>query len=440
MARVLSLDRRVSGHWTNFECFLLKDENIHVGWIGWTSKNTFRLKKNPLTDHPMSPYTYILPHEVKIPIEEGIIRVTPEKIVCELKIPRGKIYGTFSGQFCIVDSYEPVNPDMLPKPHLSKDEFLHRLTYNWHGDVSEIFSKEIAINILSCPKSSYGIGGIGAQSLSPYGGKQDLIILNRSIKNLLPSDFLGRNKTYMYKPIRTKRDAESANNDFKRGASDEISYNYLFNLGPQPQSYMMPTQIPVIIPEARYIPDKWGLDRDVFDYQMSALLLTPYIEENIQDKLTRIVTKTGEDILRKSSLQTSLDNTGLLRLAKAWCRLEFKQSINEDDFSKLKNDFEEVFKEYFDIVEDAKETGATYHIPLTPMPNKMRLTVNANRIYKLIKKLSRENDYKRLSIEIIRNNVPVKEISTYDLDKGLNELVNAGYLLMHKNYTEFEIV
>ena len=202
----------------------------------------------------------------------------------------------------------------------------------------------------------------------------------------------------------------------------------------------MQTQIPVIIPEARYKPDKWGLDRDVFDYQMSAILLTPYIEENIQDKLTRIVTKTGEDILRKSSLQTSLDNAGLLRLAKAWCRLEFKQSINEDDFSKLKNDFEEVFKEYFDIVEDAKETGATYHIPLTPMPNKMRLTVKANIIYKLIKKLSRENDYKRLSIEIIRNNVPVKEISTYDLDKGLNELVNAGYLLMHRNYTEFELV
>jgi len=436
----MNLNKRVTGPWANYEYVLLKDENTHVGWIEWTSDKTFRLKKNLLIDHPMSPYTYILPPEVKIPVEEGIIRVTPEKIVREVKIPRGKIFGTFSGQFCIVDSYEPVNPDMLPKPLLSKDEFLHRLTYNWHGDVTKIFSKEIAINILSCPKSSYGIGGIGAQSLSPYGGRQDLIILNRSIKNLLPSDFLGRNKTYMYKPIRTKHDAECANNDFKRGVSDEISFNYLFNLGPQSQSYLMPTQIPVIIPEARYKPDKWGLDRDVFDYQMSALLLNPYMEENIQDKLTKILRKTGEDILRKSSLQTSLDNTGLLRLAKAWCRLEFKQSINEDDFSKLKNDFEEVFREYFDIVEDAKETGKTYHIPLTPMSNKMRLTVKANRIYKLIKKLSRENDYKRLSIEIIRNNVPVKEISTYDLDKGLNELVNAGYLLMHKNYTEFEIV
>ncbi len=65
---------------------------------------------------------------------------------------------------------------------------------------------------------------------------------------------------------------------------------------------------------------------------------------------------------------------------------------------------------------------------------------NANRIYKLIKKLSRENNYKRISLEIFRNDTSVKEISNYDLDNGLNELVNAGYLLMHKNYTEFELV
>ena len=64
MAKTFSLSNRVAGPWSNYESFLLKDENTHVGWIEWTSKNTFRLKKNPLADHPISPYTYILPPEV----------------------------------------------------------------------------------------------------------------------------------------------------------------------------------------------------------------------------------------------------------------------------------------------------------------------------------------------------------------------------------------
>jgi len=431
---------RVSGHWSNFESFLLKNENVHVGWMDWTTDKTFRLKKNPLTKHPLSPYTYIINPGVKIPFDEGLIRVTPEKIVRDVQIPQGKIYGTFSGNFCIVDSYEPVDLGILPKPYLSKGEFLYRITDNWKGDVNKLFSKEIAINILSCPKSSYGIGGIGGQSLTPYGGKKEIINLNNSIKNLLPGDFLSKNKTYMYKPIKTNRDAQITNSDVKKGVSEEISFNYLFNLSPESQSYSMPTQIPLIVPEAKYRPDKWGLDRDILDYQLSALLLTPYIEESTQNILMKTVTKTAQDILMKSNIQAPLDNSGLLRLAKSWCRLEFKQSISEDDFTKIKNDFQEIFKEYFDIVEDANKIGKTYRVPLTQLPNKMKISIKSNKIYRYIKDLSRNQGYRRVSKEIIRKEIPEKEISNYDLDNGLTELVNTGYLLMYKNYTEFEIV
>ena len=31
----MRLDKRVSGHWSNYECYLLKNENVHVGWIEW---------------------------------------------------------------------------------------------------------------------------------------------------------------------------------------------------------------------------------------------------------------------------------------------------------------------------------------------------------------------------------------------------------------------
>jgi hypothetical protein len=434
------LSSRVSGHWSNYECYLLKDENTHVGWMKWTSNKTFRLHKNPLTKHPESPYIYLLPEGVNIPTHEGLIRVTPERIIPEISLLKGKVYGSYSKKFVIVDSYQPVAFDELPKPYLSKDEFLYRITYDWKGDVQKQFSKEIAINMLSCPKSDYGIGGIGAQSLCPYGGKRELNHLNSSIKNLLPNDFLGRNKKYMYKPIKKIRDLRLANADIKTGASEEISYNYLYTPSPQSQSYLVPTQMPLILPEVIYNPDKWGVDRDVLDYQMSALLLNPFIEQSTYQNLISIITKTAQDMLRISNIQAPLDNTGVLRLAKAWCRLEYKQSINEDDFSRMKNDLQGIFKEYFDMSEDTKEIGRTYHIPLTRTMGANRMSINANKILKHMKRIARNQGYKKLTKDIIRNGIPVKEITNYDLDEGLLELVNAGYLLMYKNYTEFEIV
>ncbi|MFE3845412.1 hypothetical protein ACFL1L_00940 [Thermoplasmatota archaeon] len=440
MVKKFSLINRETGPWSNYESFLMKDENIHVGWMEWTSNNTFRLNKNPLIKNPQSPYIYVIPQEVNIPINEGLIRVNPEKIKKDVEIPNKKMYGTYSNKFCIVDKYEPVDINKLPKPYISKDEFLYKITDNWVGDVQKQFSKEIAINILSCPKSNYGIGGIGAQSLCPYGGKQELIFLNSSLKNILPNDFLNKNKKYMYKPIKTERDLRFANSDINKNIADEISYNYLYTPSPQSKLYLIPTQIPLIIPEVFYKPDRWGLDRDVLDYQLSALLLNPYIEENTQKNLINIITKTAQDILMKSNIQALLDNTGVIRLAKAWCRLEYKQKIDENDFIRMKNDFQGIFKEYYDMIEDTDTSGRTYNIPLTRTFDAMRLSIIANKIYRYMKQIQRTQGYKKISKEIIRNELPVKEISNYDLNKGLRDLVNAGFLLTYKNYSEFELV
>jgi len=114
--------------------------------------------------------------------------------------------------------------------------------------------------------------------------------------------------------------------------------------------------------------------------------------------------------------------------------------MNEDDFYRMKNDLEPIFKEFFDIMEDAQRTGTTFHIPLTRTTSRRNFTIHANKVYKEIKKLSRENKMKRLPRSDIRAFIPQTEISNYDLDRALTELVNAGYLLTYKNDTEFEMV
>jgi len=439
MSKSISLNDRTKGPWTNFELFLLKEENCHVGWVEWTKNSpSFNLRKNPFSKTLKSPFTYVVPEEISIP-EEGLIRVNVGEIVKIPKISEDSLYGEYS-QFYIVEGYESLKSDELPKPYLKKDDFLYKLAANWIGEENKNFGKELAINILSCPKSIYGIGGIGAQSFAPFGSIKELKSLNSSIKNLLPQDFLGQNKIYQYKSLQTKEDSERAKYEINKKSSDEISYNYLFDLSPETERFAMPTQIPILIPEGSYKKDEWGLDRDVFDYHMTALLLTPAVEENMQKKLTEVVEKTGKTILRKANLETKIDNSGILRLANAWCRLEFKNYLVEDDFDKIKNDFEGIFSEYFDFVEDVQRLGRTHLVPLTQMQDKMNLTIYAKKIYKGIKNLARDDKNKRISRNSIRVNISQKEISDYEFDRGLEELVRSNYLLQFKNYAEFLIV
>jgi hypothetical protein len=440
MPKQFHLNKRAIGPWTSFECYLLKPENAHVGWIEWIDSRSFRLKKNPFSNHPMSPYIYIVPDEVHIPIEEGLIRIQEEKIIKNVKIPRGKSYGNYTEQICIVAGYEPLKPDELPKPFLKKNDFLNRILYNWESGNTKTFGTELALNILSCPKSMYGIGGIGAQSFAPFGSKQNLLTLDKAIRQLLPGDFLVQNKAFQYKPIKTREEEQKVNLQVRKAVSDEISYNYLFSLSPETEISMMPTQIPIVLPEALYVTNKWELDPDILDYQMGALLIQPHIDERIQEELWNLITKIGSEMLIDIPEEHSVDFTGFLRLAKAWARLQFKWQLENDDFTKMKNDLKEPFKEFFDLVEDAKKIGRTYLTPLTQMSDKKTVSINATKTIRCAKQLEREIGNKRLLKTALRKKILLRDMSDYDFERTLDELVLAGYFLKHKNGTEYDLV
>jgi len=439
MQKKFRLDKREIGPWTSFEQYLLKKENTHVGWIEWIDSKSFRLKKNPFSNHPMSPYTYLVPDEVHIPIEEGLIRILEEKIVKNIKVSRKKLSGTYNEQFCIVAGYEPLKPNELPKPYLKKDDFLNRILHDWELGNKKTFGIELALNVLSCPKSVYGIGGIGAQSFSPHGSKQHLRTLDKAIQNLLPYDFLKQNKAFQYNSIKTIDEERKVNLRVRKAVSNEISYNYLFTLGPEAQSATMPTQIPIVLPEGFYAGSKWGLDPDIMDYQMGALLIQPQIDEHIQKQLQNLIQNIGSDMLRDIPEEHSIDYSGILRLSKAWARLQFKWDLHEDDFTKMKNDLEEPFKEFFDLVEDAKITGRTYYAPLTQMPEKRTISIKATKTIQGAKQLEREAGKKRFLKTELRKKIPLKEVTDYDFERVLDELVRTGYFLKHKNGIEYEL-
>ena len=225
----------------------------------------------------------------------------------------------------------------------------------------------------------------------------------------------------------------------RKAVSDEISYNYLFTLNPELEPSMMPIQIPIVLPEGFYKKNEWGLDPDIMEYQIGALMIQPHIDEKVQSKLKDLITKIGLDMLKDIPEETTIDFQGVLRLAKSWARLQFKWDLHEDDFIKMKNDLVEPFKEFFDLVEDAKKTGKTFQAPLTQLPDKRTISFYATKIFQAAKQIAKETGSKRFPKTTLREKISNKYVSNYDFEYGLDELVQTGYLLIHKNGTEFEI-
>jgi hypothetical protein len=446
MIKAIDLSKREVGPWANFESFLLKNE--HVGWIEWQpGGTTFRIKKSPFSEH-YSQYLYAVPDDVIIP-EEGLIRIEVGELVKTVKLLRKKLYGFYSDKIYIVEGYEEIKTDSLPKPSISKDEFLSQVVHMWNGaEGYPLFKKEVAYNILSCQKDFFGIGGIGVESFVPGGSSQVMKYLKSSINKLLPDEFRKRNEKYEYDFIVKKDDARVVNNRRNDPKSNEISFNDMSKLSDEMSLESIPIQIPLILPEeVLYNPYHSNFyDRDVLDYQLSALLITPIIQSNLVEKFTDLAIKTSDYINKRYTEDTLLvDSLAHVKVACSACRLELKEKLTEDMLPRIKNELFEMFKDYADTYQDAmvRGGGPRWNIPIQDIPVRRNLTIEANKVYKKLLEMDRKNreiGISWISIENIRTLSNLKNFDDYVLQKALKELNNANLILQRKNYSEFMIV
>ncbi len=443
MAKSLDLDKRSVGPWAHFEMYLMKPENEHVGWISWINKQMFKLKKNPLADHPMSRYIYVAHEDIcnKLP-EQGLIRIVDGKEHKEVKHLHGNL-GEYAFYY-IVEGFEELNQTILPKPYLTKDEFLSRVTQTWRrADDHPLFQKELAYNMLSCQKDFFGTGGVGVETFAPFGGRKTLNYLISSVNSMLPNNFKRKNNNFEFEFIKKNGDVTSFLKRRNNPKTSELSYN---NVGSLDKGKIrdIPVQIPLIFPEDA-ISDKYtsslkGIDVDILDYQLTALAIKPTILPKDIEKFSDLAMKTSEYIGKNYSEDSLLlDSFSHLRIASTICRLNLKNTLTDSILSSAKNDIYEMFKQYADTYQDSLISGGNrFNIPMDPMASHRRLSTTANKTYKNVLdvyRLNKEMGYDWISTSELNTNYP-----SLMLMEALQELNNNNLIIQRKNFSEVLIV
>jgi hypothetical protein len=439
MKKGINLNKRVIGPWANFEATLRKDE--HAGFIDWRGANAFRLKKTPFSNH-YSDFLYVVPKDVKKIPEQGLIRVKTGELYSNIRLQPDSTYGSYTNQAYIVEGYELLNIDSLPKPRLSKDELLFQVAEEWAGsDEYPLFRKEMVYNLLSCPKDFFGTGGIGVETFAPIGNKQTMKFLKSSINHLLPEDFTKHNDIFEYNFIEKEGDLKITNERRNNPHSNEISFNDMSKLPTN-----LSIQIPLILPDDFPHKSMSYQNPDILDYQLSALLIKPVIEPNLIEEFTNLAKQTSDYIDKNYTEETLLlDRLSLIKIACASCRLDMKCKLDEDMLPGIKDELFHMFKEYADTHKDKMIAGgvARWNIPMTPLPLRRNLTVDANKLYKeilAVDKLNEEIGVTWVPTETLKQSPNLKYINDFTLLNSLTELNNANFILQRKNYSEILVV
>ena len=439
MKKGINFSKRTIGPWATFEFDLLKD--AHVGFIEWHGPHAFRLKKSPFSNH-YSPFLYVVPRDVKKIPEQGLIRVKTGELYSDIRLQPDSTYGIYTNQAYIVEGYELMNIASLPKPRISKEEFLFQIAEEWAGsDDYPLFRKEIAYNLLSCQKDFFGTGGIGVETFAPTGTKQTMKFLKSSINHLLPEDFKKHNDIFEYDFIEKEGDLKITNERRNNPHSNEISFNDMSKL-----PVNLSIQIPLILPDDFPHKSVSYQNPDVLDYQLRSLLIKPVIEPNLIEEFTNLAKQTSEYIDKNYTEETLLlDRHSLIKIALASCRLDMKNKLDEDMLPGIKDELFGMFKEYADTHKDRMTAGgiARWNIPMAPLPLKHNLTVDANKLYKEILAFDKQNEeigVTWMSTEQLKQRPNLKYVNDFILQNSLTELTNANLILQRKNYSEFLVL
>ena len=332
----------------------------HVGWVRWIATDRFVLERSPFPNYKTSIYSYKVPPDVHPPTN-SFIEVEVGKMNRKSKWKKKKTLGNYVDIHYDVLGINKLDFKILemPKPFLrGKEDFLHRISYNWKCAEDDHLDLALALQMLSCPESSYGIGGIGTQSFSLAGaGKKPLKYIQESINQLIPLDLRRpSNIGYMHRFIISNTTYSAVERSRKRVEIPEISYNYLYHLQ-EYQNKMEPIQIPTIIQDATYMGRTKEYDQDVVEFLLTSLLIKPIISDDIVNRIEASIREIYNEIQPEyDKTHVPFDNNSLVKLANTFCRLELKDRLTDDVFDRTKMEFQQLYKELEDAKIDLKMT------------------------------------------------------------------------------------
>ena len=430
----ISLQNRTKGPWAGFERQVIGQR--HTGWVEFIGERKVRLRKSPFLPVPSGAY-YILPDDAVLYDGEYVqFAVSPRRLSSIATRVNGVLVDK-GDEYNEVESIERQSAPHIPT-YLKRDDFLSRITVNWKDADRDHLDKAMALQMLSCPASLIGPGGIGSQSFSVQSARDPLKKLRTSISLSLPVEFTTPNRFYEFAFLESLGQAQRLRERYSRRYISEASFNYLTFV--DTTAALMPIQIPTIIRNSVYKGREHDADPDVLDYLLSALMTKPVVDESMVTDMERNLKFVIEEIQPEYSGEyVPIDRNALNRLAMAICRLEQKPRMDDTAFSQAKNWFVELYREFADLRLSIFPRGADSWVAPRVSVSYAQASLGPHDVTVLreIMRISREEGKEYVSrselIPALRNKVPANL-----LDSSLERLVNNGFVITRENGTLFK--
>lgn len=351
--RQLVLKNRTVGPWAGFERDLLSG-NPHAGWVKFTGQRTFQLRKSPYNE-PASRHSYILPDDITVADDELVELEVSRKYTQVRALAPGSTEAAEFDEYYVVEGLQRLELRM-PRPYLDSGDFLYRISIDWKDADRDHLDRALALQVLSCPESLMGPGGIGSQSFNLSSRQRPLDQLKGTILRSLPREFSRPNPRYDFTFIDSKDDLKRLRRRVMQGQVREASYNYFKMV--DPTVVPLPMQIPTVIYNSEYRARAKGIDPDVVEYLLQALMIRPVVSEEAIAEIERSISAVLEEVEPAyAQISVPFDQDAIAKIAMAICRMEYKRNIDETSFSKGKRWFEEMYRQFSDLRLNYIRTG-----------------------------------------------------------------------------------
>ena len=425
----IKLSKRTVGFFA-FEREFLKESN-HRGFVRFTGERRLQLVSNQFMERRDGSVEYRLPEDITLHDNQLVeLSVGPKRV----RIYDVEKRSTLAESFMYYYDIEAVhNIDIKPpKPYLDEKDFLYRLTSHWNHAKEDRLDECVALQILSCPPNTVPIGGLGSQSLNYGQERNPLKHLEETISVNLPAECLESNTSFHFGIIQNHDQDLRLRRIFERRTVPELSYNYmtLIKLTGRP----LPIAIPTVIDSATFDNRKLEPDRDVLEYVLLSHFLRPVISDRMVDKFISCIKEIREDqgpqFLR---LGIDIDRFAMNRVAQAFCRLNFRNTVDDDILTKSRKWLQSVFATYYEAIEHTFDTdGDAYREPAQrPASMYDELPKRERMVFKKIVELFDQTRHE-VSIDEITKSL-IGQLEKEDVVASLDKLYLVGYIVSYPN-------
>ncbi len=444
VSRKLDLNEREFGYWfAPFERELIWVKNQeHIGWVVRTSNTTFKLQYTPFYKQYKN-YTYIAPTLEQMPPENMCVEIKPLKIVQKVKFSGRGLYGEYDN-YCIIDGFkEYILQIQKQKLNMGYKDFLYHCSSNWNFAEEDDLDKMLALQLVSCPSSFYGKGGIGAiaSKISSYGKLSKSVVtqLSNTYKGIVSPNFKEVNDKYFFNLITTSSDV-SYIDQIRKHNPCEVNYcrPCLTYNDAQITAGAIPVQIPLLIKGANYKKSD-GLEEVylLLQYQLTALMHNSDFGNS--NSALKNIENNIKKILERRMLENvfAIDANTINKLTLSFCRLYLTDNVAGQQISEATEMFFRKWDDWKRYISQS-ESIAKFRNTAQPTDVQTNISHDHQRFLVELQKLQDETKEKWIDSHNLEEKL-VKKIKTefYEIAIDLN---NLGLIIQQNNFSKVRIV